>query len=75
MAGNPRKPSLVTSGIGDPKLARVLEPIKQTLNMITGSQKGVGELKGIADVTTASNVLLAQKINEIIARINASGTY
>ena len=70
-----RKPSLVTSGIGDPKLARVLEPIKQTLNMITGAQKGTGELKGFKDTKSVTAEALARKINEIISRINASGNY
>jgi hypothetical protein len=74
MAVGARKPSLVTSGV-DPKFARVLEPIKQTLGMITGAQKGVGELKGFAEPKSVTTEMLARKINEIIARINASGNY
>lgn len=77
----PRKPVITTSGL-NPELARVLEPIKQSMEMLTGSRSGVTEIKGAAkfsakdglskETCDALNVLV-RKINQIAARLNASG--
>ena len=67
----PRKPTITTSGI-DPQLARVLEPVKQSIEMLTGVRNGLKELDGLP--REASQAEVVAKINEIIARLNASGT-
>ena len=66
-----RKPTITTAGLGR-ELARALEPVKQSVEMITGARVGSPELKGLPP--TASMQAVVRKINEIIARINASGT-
>ena len=64
----PRKPNINTSGL-DPRLAKVMEPVKQSIDMLTGAR--LGELKGLSK--DAGNETIVAKINEIIARLNASG--
>lgn len=66
----PRKPVVTTAGL-DPYLARALEPVKQTLEMLTGARSGLRELKGVPKDATAEE--LAEAINSIVARLNASG--
>ena len=67
----PRKPTITTSGI-DPQIARILEPVKQSIEMLTGVRNGLEELDGLP--REASLTEAVAKINEIIARLNASGT-
>ena len=67
----PRKPTITTSGI-DPQIARILEPVKQSIEMLTGVRSGLKELDGLP--REASLTEAVAKINEIIARLNASGT-
>ena len=64
----PRKPNINTSGL-DPRLARVMEPVKQSIDMLTGAR--LGELKGLSRDATTEDIRV--KINEIVARLNASG--
>lgn len=52
-------------------MARALEPVKQTLEMLTGARSGLRELKGVPKDATAEE--LAEAINSIVARLNASG--
>lgn len=52
-----------------PELIRVLEPIKQNVEMLTGVRGG--ELTQLE--ATASTAEIIQAINAIIARLNASG--
>ena len=65
-----RKPAITTSGL-DPKIARALEPIRQTLEMLTGVRSNVRELKGLGK--DASQEQIVNAINAIMARLNASG--
>ncbi len=67
-----RKPTITTAGLS-PELAKALEPVKQSVEMITGARTGMPEIAGLPQSTSAR--ALVGKINEIIARINASGTY
>lgn len=67
----PRKPTIVVSGI-DPQIARVLEPVRQSIEMLTGVRAGIKELKGLPQGASMNDVV--EKINEIISRLNASGT-
>lgn len=66
----PRKPVITTSGLS-PSLSRVLEPVKQAIEMLTGARSGIRELKGLPK--DASTEDLVEKVNEIIARLNSSG--
>ncbi len=65
-----RKPSIVTSGL-PPQIAKALEPVKQSIEMMTGARAGISELKGLRGDESLQEI--CTKINEIIARINASG--
>lgn len=65
-----RKPSITTAGL-PPQIARVLEPVKQSIEMITGARAGISEIKGLQAGASLEEVV--KKVNEIIARINASG--
>lgn len=66
----PRKPAIVTSGL-PPAMAKFFEPVKQCLQMITGAAPGMAQIKGLKP--GASNEEIVRKINELVARINASG--
>jgi hypothetical protein len=66
-----RKPTITTAGYSK-ELATALEPVKQSVEMITGARIGMSEIKGLPQGTTSS--ALIGKVNEIIARINVSGT-
>lgn len=68
----PRKPTIKTVGYSA-ELARALEPVKQSVEMITGARVGTPEIDGLPQ--KSSGEALIGKINEIIARLNASGTY
>lgn len=68
----PRKPTIVTVGL-KPELAKALEPVKQSIEMLTGARVGTPELYGLPQKT--SGMALIGKVNEIIARLNASGAY
>lgn len=65
-----RKPTIITSGL-DPVTAKALEPVKQSIEMITGARGGTRELRGLAREADLAGVI--SKVNEIIARLNASG--
>lgn len=65
-----RKPSVNIVGVPF-EIARVLRPVKETLEIITGATSGQSELKGLP--SKASNEEVIAKVNEIIRRLNASG--
>lgn len=48
-----------------------METVKQSIEMITGARPGMKELTGLQ--RDAGLVTVIEKINEIVARINASG--
>lgn len=68
--GEPRKPVITTAGL-PMNLARVLEPVKQCLEMLTGARSNVREIKGLPK--DATNEQIVEKINQIARRLNASG--
>ncbi len=68
--GEPRKPVITTAGL-PVDIARALEPVKQSLEMITGVRSNVREIKGLPK--EATNEQIIAKINEIARRLNASG--
>lgn len=65
-----RKPTISVFGLS-PELARALEPVKQSLEIVTGSRAGMTELKGLSSSADLKAVI--EKINEICRRLNASG--
>lgn len=65
-----RKPSIIIVGVPY-EIARVLRPIKDCLDILTGATSKGNELQGLKP--DASNEDVVEKINEIIARLNASG--
>ena len=66
-----RKPTIVTSGFSY-EISKALEPVKQSIEMITGARAGFKEIKGLPPEATTTDVI--NKINEIICRLNASGS-
>ena len=52
-------------------LARVIEPIKQNIEIITGARPGVTEVQPLPSTASLSQVI--SKVNELISRINQSG--
>ena len=67
----PRKPVITTAGLPAAQ-ARALEPVKQAIEMITGARSGIRELKGLSSDAKLEEVV--SKVNEILSRINASGS-
>lgn len=65
-----RKPTISVFGLSS-EMARFVEPIKQSLEIITGSRAGMSELKGLSKAASLEEVVA--KVNEICARLNASG--
>ena len=65
-----RKPTISISGLPT-NLAGPMEAAKQSIEMITGARPGMKELTGLP--RDAGLVTVIEKVNEIIARINASG--
>lgn len=63
-----KKPTISTMGM-PPELAWYLKPVKESIEMVTGAVGG--ELKGLKSDANGQEII--KKINEIIARINASG--
>lgn len=70
MAAATRKPSISISGLPH-VLAKTLEPVKQSIEMITGARPGMAEIKGLPNDATLLDLI--KKVNEVVARINASG--
>ena len=70
MTSNVRKPSVNIAGVPQ-EVARALQPVKTTLELLTGTAGGIKELKGLKHTATNAEIIL--KINEIIRRLNASG--
>lgn len=65
-----RKPTISIFGLSS-EMARFMEPVKQSLEIITGSRAGLSELKGLSKSASLEDVV--KKVNEICARLNASG--
>lgn len=64
-----KKPALISPNNLPPETARVLRPIVETLNDLTGIRSG--EIAHLA--SDASLMDITAKINELIARLNGSG--
>lgn len=66
-----KKPSIpATSGLPS-EIARVVEPIKANVEIMTGARPGLVPLTTLGSDATLSDVIT--KINQILSRINQSG--
>lgn len=65
-----RKPNVIIVGIPQ-EIARVLQPVKETLEILTGATRGSSEIKGLRKSSTNEEII--NKVNELIRRLNASG--
>lgn len=65
-----RKPSIPGIHSLPPELARVIGPLKENLEIITGTRGG--EIDTLAKTATTAEII--EKINDIIVKLNASGT-
>lgn len=66
-----KKPGIPGTSSLPSELARVIEPIKQNIEIITGARPGVSEIQPLASTASLSQVI--SKVNELISRINQSG--
>lgn len=66
-----RKAGIPGVGALQPDVARVLEPIKQNLEIIMGARPGVSELTKLNSTASLADVI--SKVNEIVSRLNQSG--
>lgn len=66
-----KKPAIPGTSSLDPDLARVLEPIKANIEMITGARPGTTSLAALPSTASLADVIA--KVNAILSRINQSG--
>jgi len=66
-----KKPGIPAVNLQDRTLNQVISAIKENIEVITGARLGVGETSQLAATATLSDVIV--KLNEIIAKLNASG--
>jgi hypothetical protein len=66
-----KKPSIPSTSNLPPEVARVVEPLKANVELITGSRPGSTSLTSLATDATLADVIT--KVNQILSRINQSG--
>ena len=66
-----KKPAIPSTSNLPPEVARVLEPLKANVELITGSRPGSISLASLPSDTTLADVII--KVNQILSRINQSG--
>ena len=71
MSNKYRKPTIPTTSALDQSTERVVRPIKETLDLITGANPKLGEVAPLS--TSAALADVVAKVNEIIYRLRASG--
>ena len=65
------KPGIPVVNTPDRTLNQAIASIKENIEIINGARIGVGELRTLDPAATLTEVV--SKVNEIIARLNASG--
>jgi hypothetical protein len=65
-----KKPAIPATSSLPPDVARVVAPIKETLEIMTGARGG--QMKQLSNSASTAEIIAA--INAIIARLNASGS-
>jgi hypothetical protein len=66
-----KKPAIPSTSSLPPEVARVVEPLKANVELITGSRPGSTSLTSLATDATLADVIT--KVNQILSRINQSG--
>lgn len=66
-----KKPAIPSTANLPPEVARVVEPLKANVELITGSRPGFTSLASVASDATLADVIT--KVNQILSRINQSG--
>jgi hypothetical protein len=66
-----RKPGIPAVNTPDRTLNQAISAIKENIETINGARIGIGEIVTLDPTASLSDVV--SKINEIIARLNASG--
>jgi len=66
-----KKPAIPATGNLPPEIARVMEPIKANVEIMTGARPGSVSLTTLGSDATLADVIT--KINQILSRINQSG--
>lgn len=67
-----KKPGIPSVNFADRTLTQAISALKENVEIITGARLGVGEIKALD--TTATTAQIISKINEIVTRLNVSGT-
>lgn len=65
------KPGIPSTNSLPIELSRVIEPIKQNVEIITGARPGLKDLSSLSSTATLADVIT--KVNQILSRINHSG--
>lgn len=66
-----KKPSIPATGNLPPEIARVIDPIKTNVELMTGARPGSTSLQELDSAATLADAVT--KINQILSRINQSG--
>lgn len=66
-----KKPAIPGTASLPQDLARIIEPIKANVEILTGARPGVNEIQPLP--SSASLAQVVSKVNELISRINQSG--
>jgi hypothetical protein len=66
-----KKPSIPATNNLPPEIARVIEPIKANVELMTGARPGSVSLQALDSAATLTDAVT--KINQILSRINQSG--
>ena len=67
-----RKPGIPAISVTDQNLASVLNALKENVEIITGARPKVGTIKQLASTASTSDII--SKINEIIIKLNVTGS-
>lgn len=67
-----RKPGIPSVSVPDQALASILNAMKENIEIMTGARPKVGTIAQLA--STASTADIIKKINEIIVRLNVTGS-
>lgn len=66
-----KKPAIPTTSSLPVEMARLLEPMKQNIELITGARPGMDAVQPLDSTATTAQIIT--KINEILSRLNQSG--
>ena len=67
-----RKPGIPPVNTPDRTLNQAISAMKDNIEIITGARLGIGEIRALESTATTAQIIT--KINEIITRLNVSGS-